>query len=116
MAAGRITVKAVVDRKVLTAFLHKDPEAQQGLKEQAQSLKDAADHKAEAFRNTGNHFERTYMRKFRGGYQVINGDTFSFIIEFGSRNNPAYRPLTGAAREVFGGKFKETTKAAPEDG
>jgi hypothetical protein len=116
MARPRTTVRVKVDRRALTNYLHRSPEMQEALRARALLLKEAADANAAIIRDTGHHYERTYVRKFRGGYQVVNGDTFSFIIEYGSVNNPAYRPLTRAADKVFGTDFHENGKPEESDG
>lgn len=109
-----MSVRVSVNRAALTSFLQRDPGVQAALKEQAETLKADVDRRAEGFKNTGHFAARTYVRKFRHGYQVVNGDTFAFMVEYGTQNNPAYRPLTGAAKDIFGARFSESDK--PEDG
>lgn len=116
MAPPRPTIKIEINRSALTKYLQRGEEPQAALKAVAEALNAKVDEKSEVFRNTGHHAVRTYVRKYRYGYQVVNGDTFSFIIEFGSKNNPAYRPMTSAAREMFGGAFTEQDKPEAGDG
>jgi hypothetical protein len=110
-----MAVRVQVNRSVLTRYLQRGPEPQAALKAQADELKGVVDERAEEFKNTGHYAVRTFVRKFRFGYQVINGDTFSFIVEYGSVNNPPYRAMTGSAVKVFGDAFHEQGKEGGDD-
>lgn len=110
------TVRTTVNKAALTAFLHSDPGMQAALKAKADEMKGVVDDLAQGFRNTGHYAARTYVRKFRFGYQVVNGDTFSFMVEYGTVNNPTYAPMRTAAHQLFGEHFSEKPKQEDDDG
>lgn len=106
-----MSVRVSVNRAALSGYLNRGVEPQKAIRQKADTLKLAVDDEAAGFAKTGYHLARTYVRRYRYGYQVVNGDPFSFMIEYGTRNNRAYAPLRRAAQRVFGDDFRETSKS-----
>lgn len=95
MATASARVK--VDRSAVSAFL-REPEQTRLLGIVADEIADTA--KTVAPDRSGYYKKHMGTRRFRDWYRVENTDPFAHLVEWGSKNNPAYAPIRTAIREV----------------
>lgn len=112
MSSGRTRVRVSIDDKALGEFLRTDRGANDFLRQEAERILDYAVGAAPV--KTGNYVDYLKMYPYRWWYRVISFDHFGHLVEFGSKNNPPYRPITTAA-EASGYRFVENDKPEKDE-
>lgn len=112
MSRERSRARVDFDERALGEFLRTDRAANDFLRQEAERILSYAI--GVAPRKTGNYVDYLKVYPYRYWYRVISFDYFGHLVEFGSKNNPPYRPITTAA-EASGYRFVEDDKPEKDE-